>query len=194
GETTGVALIAVDPRGENLIVVCPGANAKLSAADVAGETIEHMMGVLEVSPGALLAGAQRATGFVALNLAPAAPVPDELLAEADLLVVNEGEAAFYGAALHAPGRLVAISLGADGAELWRSGEKIAAAKPPKVQVVDTVGAGDTFFAALTTALIEGMTDEAALIFAVTAGAATCTRPGAQPSLPSRAEVGSLLGA
>lgn len=194
GETTGVALIAVDPRGENLIVVCPGANAKLSAADVAGETIEHMMGVLEVSPAALLAGAQRATGFVALNLAPAAPVPDELLAEADLLVVNEGEAAFYGAALHAPGRLVAISLGADGAELWRSGEKIAAAKPPKVQVVDTVGAGDTFFAALTTALIEGMTDEAALIFAVTAGAATCTRPGAQPSLPSRAEVVSLLRA
>lgn len=192
GETTGVALIAVDPRGENLIVVCPGANARLSAADIGGETIEHMMGVLEVSPAALLAGAKRATGFVALNLAPAAPVPDELLAEADLLVVNEGEAAFYGAGLHAPGRLVAISLGADGAELWKSGEKIAAAKPPKVQVVDTVGAGDTFFAALTTALIEGMTEEAALTFAVTAGAAACTKPGAQPSLPSRADVEALL--
>lgn len=192
GETTGVALIAVDPRGENLIVVCPGANARLSAADIEGETIQHMMGVLEVSPASLLAGAQRATGFVALNLAPAAPVPGELLAEADLLVVNEGEAAFYGAALHAPGRLVAISLGADGAELWRSGKKIAAAKPPEVQVVDTVGAGDTFFAALTTALIEDMSEPAALTFAVTAGAAACTRPGAQPSLPSRAEVEALL--
>ncbi len=160
GETTGVALIAVDPRGENLIVVCPGANA----------------------------------GFVALNLAPAAPVPDALLAEADLLVVNEGEAAFYGASLHAPGRLVAISLGAMGAELWKSGKKITAAKPPQVQVVDTVGAGDTFFAALTTALIEGMTEEAALTFAVAAGAAACTKPGAQPSLPTRAEVEALLRA
>ena len=192
GETTGVALIAVDARGENLIVVCPGANARLSAADIDGETIEHMMGVLEVSPAALLAGAQRATGFVALNLAPAAPVPEDLLAEADLLVVNEGEGAFYGASLHAPGRLVAISLGADGAELWKSGEKIAAARPPEVQVVDTVGAGDTFFAALTTALIEGMSESAALTFAVTAGAAACTKPGAQPSLPSRAEVEALL--
>lgn len=192
GETTGVALIAVDARGENLIVVCPGANARLSTADIDGETIEHMIGVLEVSPAALLAGAKRATGFVALNLAPADPVPDALLAEADLLVVNEGEAAFYGASLHAPGRLVAISLGANGAELWKSGEKIAAARPPEVHVVDTVGAGDTFFAALTTALIEGMTEEAALRFAVTAGAAACTKPGAQPSLPSRAEVEALL--
>ncbi|MFN4224919.1 MAG: ribokinase [Hyphomonas sp.] len=192
GETTGVALIAVDPQGENLIVVCPGANAKLSAADVDGETIEHMMGVLEVSPDALLAGARRATGFVALNLAPAAPVPDELLAGADLIVVNKGEAAFYGAALHAPGRLVAISLGADGAELWKSGAKIAAAKPPDIQVVDTVGAGDTFFAALTTALIENMSAPDALAFAVAAGAAACTRPGAQPSLPFRADVEALL--
>lgn len=192
GETTGVALIAVDPKGENLIVVCPGANAKLSAADVDGETIEHMMGVLEVSPDALLAGARRATGFVALNLAPAAPVPEELLAGADLIVVNKGEAAFYGAALHATGRLVAISLGADGAELWKSGEKIAAAKPPDVQVVDTVGAGDTFFAALTTALIENMSAPDALAFAVAAGAAACTRPGAQPSLPFRTDVEALL--
>lgn len=192
GETTGVALIAVSPEGENLIVVCPGANNALSASDVEGETIEHMLGVLEVPIPALLAAAKRATGLVALNLAPALPVPDELLAEADLLVVNETEAAFYGAALHAPGRLVAISLGSDGAELWKGGTRIASAKPPQVRVVDTVGAGDTFFAALTCALIEGLDETAALTFAVTAGAATCTKPGAQPSLPLRAEVEALL--
>ena len=119
-------------------------------------------------------------------------MPDALLAEADLLVVNETEAAFYGAALHAPGRLVAISLGSDGAELWKSGTRIASAKPPQVRVVDTVGAGDTFFAALTCALIEGMTEADALSFAVAAGAATCTKPGAQPSLPLRADVEALL--
>lgn len=192
GETTGVALIAVSPDGENLIVVCPGANNALTAADSDGETIEHMMGVLEVPVPALLAAARRATGFVALNLAPAMPVPDALLAEADLLVVNEGEAAFYGAALHAPGRYVAISLGADGAELWKGGLQIATAKPPKVRVVDTVGAGDTFCAALTSALVEGMAEDKALAFAVSAGAAACTKPGAQPSLPQRADVEALL--
>ncbi len=192
GETTGVALIAVSPEGENLIVVCPGANNALTASDVEGENIEHMLGVLEVPIPALLAAAKRATGLVALNLAPALPVPDELLAEADLLVVNETEAAFYGAALHASGRLVAISLGSDGAELWKSGIRIASAKPPQVRVVDTVGAGDTFFAALTCALIEGLDETAALTFAVAAGAATCTKPGAQPSLPLRADVEALL--
>lgn len=192
GETTGVALIAVSPDGENLIVVCPGANNALTAADSDGETIEHMMGVLEVPVPALLAAARRATGFVALNLAPAMPVPDALLAEADLLVVNEGEAAFYGTALHAPGRYVAVSLGADGAELWKGGLQIASAKPPLVRVVDTVGAGDTFCAALTSALVEGMAEDKALAFAVAAGAAACTKPGAQPSLPQRADVEALL--
>lgn len=192
GETTGVALIAVSPEGENLIVVCPGANNALSADDVAGAPIEHMLGVLEVPVPALLAAAKRATGFVALNLAPAMAVPNELLAEADLLVVNETEAAFYGASLHAPGRLVAISLGGDGAELWKGGTRIASARPPEVRVVDTVGAGDTFFAALSTALIEGMGEDAALTFAVAAGAAACTKPGAQPSLPTRADVEALL--
>jgi ribokinase len=192
GETTGVALIAVSPEGENLIVVCPGANNALGPDDVTGAPIEHMLGVLEVPVPALLAAARRATGLVALNLAPAMKVPDELLAEADLLVVNETEAAFYGASLHAPGRLVAISLGADGAELWKGGTRVASAKPPEVRVVDTVGAGDTFFAALSTALIEGMDETAALTFAVTAGALTCTKPGAQPSLPQRADVDALL--
>ncbi len=192
GETTGVALIAVSPEGENLIVVCPGANNALSASDVEGDPIKHMLGVLEVPIPALLAAAKRATGLVALNLAPALPVPEELLAEADLLVVNETEAAFYGASLHAPGRLVAISLGSEGAELWKGGTRIASAKPPPVRVVDTVGAGDTFFAALACALVEGLDDQTALTFAVAAGAATCTKPGAQPSLPTRADVEALL--
>lgn len=194
GETTGVALIAVSPEGENLIVVCPGANNALTPADIYGQAIEHMIGVLEVPVPTLLAAARRATGFVALNLAPALPVPPELLAEADLLVVNETEAAVYGDSLHAPGRYVAVSLGADGAELWKGGIRIASARPPKVHVVDTVGAGDTFCAALTAALIEGKDDASALEFAVAAGAAACTRPGAQPSLPMRPDIEALLKA
>lgn len=192
GETTGVALIAVAADGENLIVVCPGANKVLRPADVTRRTITHMMGVLEISAETLLAAANSATGFVSLNLAPAMAVPDALLARASLLSVNETEAAFYGDALHAYGALVAISLGAEGAALMRDGKAVAREAPPQVQVVDTVGAGDTFTAALTVALIEGMPERDALRFAVTAGALACTRPGAQPSLPQRAEVDRLM--
>ncbi|MFN4185175.1 MAG: ribokinase [Hyphomonas sp.] len=194
GETTGVALIAVSEDGENQIIVCPGANAALDPGDVEGATIEHMMGVLEVPTATLLAAAERATGFVALNLAPAMAVPPELIARANLLIVNETEAAFYGAALHAPGRYVAISLGADGAQLWKDGAKIASAAPPPVKVVDTTGAGDTFSAALTVSLIKGKSPEEALTYAVAAGSLACTKPGAQPSLPRRAEVEALLKA
>lgn len=192
GETTGVALIAVSQEGENQIIVCPGANEALDPGDVEGASIEHMMGVLEVPAATLLAAAERATGFVALNLAPAMPVPPELIARANLLIVNETEAAFYGDTLHAPGRYVAISLGAAGAELWKGGQKIASATPPPVKVVDTTGAGDTFSAALTVSLIKGKSPEEALTYAVAAGSLACTKPGAQPSLPRRAEVEALL--
>ena len=192
GETTGVALIAVSRDGENQIVVCPGANDVLRPDDVAQVAIEHMMGVLEVRAETLLGAARKATGFVSLNLAPAMHVPDALLAEADLISVNETEAAFYGDALHKLDAYIAISLGGDGAALWRGGQEIARVAAPKVTVVDTVGAGDTFTAALTVAMIEGKSPEAALAFAVAAGAVACTRPGAQPSLPKRAELQPYL--
>ncbi|MDX1291475.1 MAG: ribokinase [Hyphomonas sp.] len=191
-ETTGVALIAVSTDGENQIMVCSGANAVLRPADVEFVEIEHMMGVLEVSPDVLLAAARKATGFVSLNLAPAMDVPDALLAEADLISVNETEAAFYGGALHQLDAYVAISLGGEGATLWRRGKEIARAAPPAVKVVDTVGAGDTFTAALTVALIEGQSPQESLGFAVAAGAVACMKPGAQPSLPKRLDLDPYL--
>jgi ribokinase len=192
GETTGVALIAVDASsGENLIVVCPGANHVLRPEDVAHLPIEHMMGVLEVPVPVLLAAAEKATGFVSLNLAPAMTIPDHLMTMADLISVNESEAATYGDHLMTCGALVAVSLGAAGAVLYKDGAEIARAAPPEVHVVDTVGAGDTFTAALTVALIEGQAPQDALAFAVTAGALACTRPGAQPSLPHRRDVDAL---
>jgi len=192
GETTGVALIGVDGKsGENLIIVCPGANAALRPDDVESLDITHMMGVLEVPVPALLAAAKQASGFVSLNLAPALPVPDELLAEADLISVNETEAETYGDRLHTSGALIAVSLGSEGAVLYKDGTEIARAAPPQVHVVDTVGAGDTFTAALTVALIEGQAPQDALAFAVSAGALACTRAGAQPSLPLRRDVDAL---
>lgn len=188
GETTGVALIAVSAEGENQIIVAPGANTALRPEDATLTPIEHMIGVLEISPQTLLAAAEIATGTVLLNLAPAMKVPDALLARADVLVVNETEADWYGDTLHQQSALIAITYGDKGAAIFKQGQQIAQAETPKVTAIDTVGAGDTFTAALTVALIEGMDHDAALSFACTAAALACTKRGAQPSLPHRAAV------
>jgi ribokinase len=114
------------------------------------------------------------------------------LQRADLIVVNETEAAWYGDSLSACNGTIATTFGAAGAVLTRNGEDIARTKPPRVEAVDTTAAGDTFTAALTVALVEGQSPEEALNFACAAGAAATTKVGAQPSLPTRNEVMELL--
>lgn len=190
---TGVALIGVSTAGENQIIVAPGANAQVSPADLP-ETIDGaLLAQLEVPIETVAEAAQRCTGLVAVNLAPAASVPDALLARADLLIVNETEADFYGReTLFAAAKQVALTLGGAGAELYENGTKIAAAAPPAVDVIDTTGAGDCFCGALVVALTEGLPAQQALNFAVATSALAVTKEGAQPSLPIRAEVGSLL--
>lgn len=192
---TGVALIAVSDAGENQIVVAPGANAAFTP-DLLPDVIDGaLIAQLEVPIETVCEAAKRCTGLVALNLAPASDVPDSLLKRADLIVVNEGEAAFYGLErLKAAGGLLAVTLGAEGAVLYRDGEEIARAAPPKVKVVDSTGAGDTFVAALTLALLEGQTEADALTFACAASALSVTREGAQPSLPRRKDVDALIAA
>jgi len=88
--------------------------------------------------------------------------------------------------------LVAITRGARGAGLFHGSKMIAEARPPKVEAVDATGAGDAFVAALVLALIEQRSPDQALAFACTAGALSATRPGAQPSLPTRAEVDARM--
>ncbi|NBB14564.1 ribokinase [Caulobacter sp. SLTY] len=193
GLASGVALIAVSADGENQIIVAPGANAAVQPGDLPNTLEGAVVLQLELPIPTVAAAAERATGFVAVNLAPAAEVPPALLQRADLIVVNQTEAAFYGEALYAAPGLVAVTLGAAGARLYKDGVQIASAAPPPVSVVDTVGAGDCFVAALTVALLEGQAPEAALAFACAAGALTTTRPGAQPALPWRAEVDGVLG-
>lgn len=189
---TGAALIAVSPQGENQIVVASGANLAFRPEHLPGPVEGALILQLEIPLDTLGAALAQAAGFVAINLAPAAPVPDNLFARADLIVVNELEAAFYGDQLHKAQGLVALTLGARGAALYRGAEKLAEAAPPKVAVVDTTGAGDAFVAALTLALAEGQAPAEALAFACAAGALAATRPGAQSSLPTRAEVEAIL--
>jgi ribokinase len=193
GQSTGVALIAVSPEGENQIIVASGANALVDAGDVMGlPECDAILCQLEVPIVAVMAALDRAPNLFAVNLAPAITVPGRLLKKADLLIVNEGEAEFYGPALHTGNGMVAVTLGGAGAVLYHTGEEIARAPAFDVPVVDTTGAGDTFCGALVTALAEGQAPADALRFASAAGALAVTRPGAQPSLPSRQAVEALL--
>ncbi|WP_312148222.1 ribokinase, partial [Brevundimonas sp.] len=158
---TGVALIAVDPSGENQIVVAAGANHFVTPEQLPSRIETPLIVQLELPIETVEAAVGRATDFVCANLAPAAPVSEALLRRADLIVVNETEAAFYGDALHVGGGLVAVTKGARGAVMYRRGVEMAWATPPRVEAVDATGAGDAFVGAVTVALLDGMTPDAA---------------------------------
>jgi ribokinase len=191
-ESTGVALIAVDPMGENQIVVAAGANHTFTPDLLPNEINGALICQLELPIHSVEAAVLRAREFVCVNLAPAALVSDGMLARTDLIVVNETEAAFYGEALHRAKGRVAVTRGARGAGLYQHGHLIAEAAPPKVIAVDATGAGDAFVAALTVALLEEESPQRALAFACAAGALAATKSGAQPSLPTRAEVEAVI--
>jgi ribokinase len=127
-------------------------------------------------------------GFMCVNLAPATRLDVAVLQRADLVVVNETESAWYGETLSACGGLIATTRGSGTATLEKGGKMFAEAMPPAVTAVDTTGAGDTFTAALTVALVEGFEPEGALRFACAAGSLATTKMGAQTSLPARDEV------
>lgn len=183
---TGLALITVDPTGETTIVVVPGANATLHLEPDELAGADAVICQLETPIETVAAVAEAIPAFFCLNPAPAGPVPESVVARADLIVANRYE---YGAI---PGldaaRLVAVTHGADGAELRQGGERIAYAEAPKIDAVDGTGAGDAFVAALVLGLLEDLDPTEALRRACRAGAITATTPGAQPSLPTRAEV------
>lgn len=185
---TGTALIAVAPDGENQIVVAPGANRTLRARDIATPQSDALICQLEVPADVIADVAGRYDGFFCVNLAPAMEVDVAILQRADLVVVNETEAAWYGSTLAACHGLVATTRGSGVATLERDAEVLARAQPPAVSAVDATGAGDTFTAALTVALVEGQPPEEALPFACAAASLATTRMGAQPSLPTREEV------
>ena len=192
---TGVALIAVDAAGENQIAVASGANAALAGEAVAAALDGASGGVallgLEVPDAAVLAGAQaaRAAGLtVVINPAPARPLGDELLAVAPILTPNGGEAAALSgeddpeaaalALAERTGAPVVVTVGSAGALLVEDGalQRIPA---PRVDAIDTTGAGDAFNGALAAALAGGTTVADAVREAVAVAAESVRRPGAR---------------
>jgi len=179
---TGVAMILVDAAGENQIVISPGANAEVGGFELT-ET-DAVLCQLEVPDTAVVRAWEQTTGLFCLNAAPARPID----VDADLTVVNRYELEV----LKRRDGLVAVTLGAEGALLLEDGEEIARAEPPQVDAVDGTAAGDAFTACLLVSLLEGRDNDEALRRACAAGAIAASRFGAQPSLPTAAEVDAIL--
>ncbi len=217
-ETTGVALITIDARGENTIVVSPGANGSITAARVraASPSIQRtglVVVQLEIpSPAveAAIAIAARHGVPVILNPAPAGVVTDRVLRKVSVLIANETEAevllgreidglsasraAARDLAARLDGGTAVLTLGARGAWLFLPGSKEAILVPPhKVRAVDTTAAGDTFVGAFAARYLGCRDAREASRFAAAAAALAVTRLGAIPSIPRRAEVEKILG-
>ncbi|WP_156722116.1 ribokinase [Streptomyces apocyni] len=211
GAPTGVALITVDPSGDNSIVVSPGANARLSPQDIRAATslfgLARVVSVQLEVPLSTVAEVVRvlpADTRLVLNPSPPAPLPAEVLASCDPLVVNEHEARFmlrgtdtagsapedWARSLLALGpRSVVVTRGAAGALVAESGADAYVSVPsPRVDAVDTTGAGDAFTAALAWRLGLGEDLPVAAAFAVRVGASAVTKKGAQESYPTADEV------
>ncbi|AEI51072.1 ribokinase [Runella slithyformis] len=212
---SGVALIGVDERGENSIMVAPGANGHLRPHEViqALEAVPEarlLLLQLEIPLETVIAtieqGANQGLNII-LNPAPAQPLPDEIYAHLFAITPNETETKLLtgmtveahdldslreaAAWFLAKGlKNVIITLGAKGAFLYNSdgGQLIAA---PPVTATDTTAAGDVFNGALVVALSENKSLTEAVTFACKAASISVTRMGAQASVPTRKEVDSL---
>jgi len=206
---SGIALIMVNPNGENMIGVGPGANSHLTAENVraasaAIQEADCILMQLEIPLEAVQAAVEIARGNhvrVILNPAPAQRLSPEILNSIDYLTPNETEAAILAgedptaigpeslprlASILGVPNLV-ITLGSRGACVLQNGQTTLIPSFP-ITPVDTTASGDAFNGALAVALAAGEDIAQAVKYANAAGAITATRPGAQPSLPTREEL------
>lgn len=197
---TGVALILVDAHGENSIAVAGGANAAIAREHVR-ESLERLVPgpadvvlvgheIPTVAARAALEAGRRAGATTILNPAPAAGLDAATVRLADLVTPNRGELAMLAGSGIEPERLL-VSLGADGADL-RTPDGSTRIPAPRVEAVDTVGAGDTLNGALAAALAEGRPLDDAARQAVAAASLAVTRQGAREGMPTAADLAAAL--
>ena len=213
-EPSGIAVILLDAQRQNHVVAIYGANMRcdseqVEAVEGALEGARFLLLQMEVPPAVSLAAAEAAarTGVVVIwDPAPAGDIPPEVCKAADIMTPNQAEAqSLTGvqvtdvpsarAAAESLRRMgagaVVVKLGEMGA-YYSSQEASGHVPGHRVEVVDTVAAGDAFAGALAVALGEGSDLEGAVRFGVAAGAVAVTKPGAQAAMPVRGEVESLL--
>ncbi len=206
---SGTAMIWVDDRGENCIVISPGANYKLTPEFILTkktevELADIVLTQLEIpyeSVKTLCKLASNAGKKVLLNAAPARELSDDILQFVDVLVVNETEAELIAGKrigdvgekeivirlLEMGVKTVVLTLGKKGCVMINK-DNFFNIPSFEVDAIDTTAAGDTFCGALAAQLAEGKNWEQALFFANAASAICVTRLGAQPSIPTRKEV------
>ena len=202
---SGAALIGVDAKAENAIIVSPGANGRAAEARFADPAPgDHVLAQLELPADIVrdyFARAKAAGATTVLNTAPALPVPDDLFDLSDILILNETELAAY-AGPGAPGeqaaklrrrsdQIIIATLGRKGLTAV-VGDEVRALSAEQVAAVDTTGAGDCFCGAFTAQLAAGAPVWRALDYAQAAAAISVTRPGAAQSMPTRDAVLAAL--
>ena len=204
----GVAHIWVDANGENRIVIIPGANYEIESkkATEAIESIADLAVVVaqcEIKQDVTLAAfsaAKKRGCITILNPAPYQPLSEELLAVTDWIIPNETEFK----ELHGhfptsdevlksfrPGKNSIVTLGSEGAVLITSDGNLTRVSAPKVNAVDTTGAGDAFVGVFAFALASGKNAEHAMKLGIKVASMSVTRKGAQSSYPSQAEIETL---
>jgi ribokinase len=204
---SGVAYVLVDDSAENMIVVAAGANGAVAPMPEGSDewlNCAVLLMQLELPIATVLKAAQeaRARGVrVVVNAAPVAPLPDELLACIDVLIVNEhecrelaGRSVTDDAARLLAGVVstVVVTLGATGAAWYEREAKRGQVAPPTVEPVDTTGAGDAFCGVFAARLASGATVADAVRHAVVAGALSTEVSGAAESAPTLDAVQQLL--
>lgn len=202
---TGTASVAVEPGGDNLIVVDPGANAALTPDDVEIDAVrdaEVVLLQLEVPLAAVRSAVAFARGVVVLNPAPPVPLPPEVLARVDVLVPNEGELCalagrpdvgattddLVALVRRVTERDVVVTLGPGGALVVPASGAPVHVAAPSVEAVDATGAGDCFCGALCVALARGADLLTAARYATVAASLSTTGAGARGALPTDARV------
>ncbi|MGD9914577.1 MAG: ribokinase [Rhizobiaceae bacterium] len=209
---TGVALILVGPGGENMIAVASGANLLVDRDAVAGAGLaagDHLLLQHEVpleTVEAALDAARQAGAVSLLNTAPFRAEAAPLLAGANYVIANETEFDLYAGTLGLAGasrqermlsfagktgRTLIVTLGGDGVLTAQAG-KIIETPALRIAPVDTVGAGDTFCGYLAAGLEAGLPLTEALRRAAAGASLACLKPGAQPSIPTAADVDAAL--
>lgn len=208
GVATAVAVPLVTPDGDVAFVQYQGANLHLAAAWAADlPDCDALLLQGEIQAPVSMAAARTVRGrgaLVVLNPAPVHDVPPELAELASVITPNEVEAtALLGLdggdldglaaarGLRTETRDAVVTLGSRGAA-WCDGDTEGVVSPPSIEAVDATAAGDSFNAALAIRRAEGAPYEEALRFANAAGAHAATVRGAEPALPTRAQVEALL--
>ncbi len=194
--SSGIATITVDDRAENSIVVVPGANGTVCDLTDDDRTViadaDILLCQLEIPIDTVVAAFEFAHSrgvITMLNPSPVQDLPDSLIAATDVLVVNEAEEARIGHRADEVEQVV-TTLGAKGAR-YRGSESFEVSAP-RIEAVDTTGAGDAFAGALAASWSAG--PRVAVEWATTAGSFAATRPGASASSGTRTEIDALRDA